>query len=395
MNSSKEPALSRAPFPSPSFRILCLAALLALSGPPGCVDDEAGGGGLYVYDGASQSVLVWKDVEKVLEAGKAGKEPPKADRTFTSGSIRALTLAWGGLALDDSHSRLYLVSEKGTVYAIANPRTQTGSISGINNITSFSLERYPGGSRFGPASVDPNRNVLYVVENDKEGDAARIWAIGNASQVPNGQTLGKDGHTFTAEGDKQAIGVAAGQARTVYGLFADGKHFEDSQNNAITGPRLREGTDARFPSNPVHQRPINTLIGAQTLVPDPLGYASLAYDGQRHSLYLFAHPSREGDPAKAGLLVFGASQFHGNHDQAPNRTLAEVPKDLRIIAHPLHAGWLVGAGFTPAPGAAEPGQGRGRAALYLWKSPADGGAPTTIQKLPGVSEIRGLAMGGE
>jgi len=387
--------LPRAPFPRPSFRTLCLAGFLALSGTLGCVDEDAGGGGLYVYDGASQSVLVWKDVDKLLEAGREGKEPPKADRTIKSGSIRSLTLAWGGLALDDSHSRLYLVSEKGTVYVIANPKTQDGSISGTSNITSFTLERYPGGSTFGPASVDPNRNTLYVVENDKEGDAARIWAIGNASQVLNGSSLGKDGHTFGAEGDKRAVGVAAGQARMVYGLFADGKDFEDNQNNAIAGPRLREGTDARFPSNPGHQRPINTLIGAQTQVPDRLGYGSLAYDNQRHSLYLFAHPSREGDPAKAGLLVFGGSQFHGNHDQAPNRTLAGVPKDLRIIAHPLHADWLVGAGFTQAPGTAEPGKGKGRATLYLWKSPADGGAPTTIQKLPGVTEIRGLAMGGE
>ena len=394
--------MSRSPAPRPALRTLGLAALLALCGALGCVDDDASGGGIYVYDGPSRSVLVWKDAEKLLEAAKDRKEPPKADRTFRI-NFRDGNLAWGGMALDDSHNRLYLVSDKGTVHVVNNPRTQTGSISGTSNITSFTLgspgsDRYSGGSVFGQASVDQARNILYVVENAKDGDGARIWAVGNASQVPNGRTLAKDEHTFGADGDKWGAGVAAGQARMVYGLFGDGKDFEINLNNdAIGGPRLREGTDARFPSNPVHLRPINTLVGANTQLPEPLGYGSLAYDGQHNALYLFAHPSREGDPAKASLMVFGAGQFHGSHDQAPQRTLAGVPRDLRIIAHPRQADWLLGAGFTAAATGSEHGlgEGKGRATLYLWKAPSEGGAPATIQKLPGTSEIRGLAMGGE
>jgi hypothetical protein len=419
--------------------MFCLPLILALLGALGCVDDAGGGGGIYVFDNGSRSVLVWKEMDKLYEAARDGKETPKAERTITSGNLpKDFTLAWGGLALDDSHNRLYLVSESGKVFVIHDPRTQKGDISKNTEITSFNLgsagtDHFNSGSVFGQATVDPAKNILYVMENAKNGEAARIWHVGNASAVPNGKTLEKQGHTLPGENsqieDKWGAGVVAASGHKVYGLFGNGKDFEDNNGHAITGPRLREGSAGSFPANPGHNHPINTLVGNKQHFPKPFKFGSLAFDRRHHALYAFVpaakapkpkpdkapdapepdgvtktpEQAQSADEPKSAILVFGEGQFHGSHDQAPKRVLADVPEDLRIIVHPLDADWMLGAAFTPAAGKADKGkgkgkgqgQGKGQKTLYMWKSPSEGGKPVKVPGLPGVSEIRGIAVGND
>jgi hypothetical protein len=308
---------------------------------------------------------------------------------------KGINLAWGGLVLDDRNNRLYLVSEEGKVYVIANPKTLNGSISGKSRITSFSLgsssDRYNGGSVFGQASVDPNGDCLYVMENARTGEAARVWMVRNASKV-SADTVAKDRHTFLVEGDHDGAGVAAGTGNQVYALFGGGKNFEDIHGEYIIGARLRLGADGVFPTSPLHKNPINTLVGKRTQLPDGFDYGSVAFDGRHHSVYVLVPPVAGVPPAEdkpAALLVFGEAQFHGQHDQSPNRTLPEPPKGLRIIVHPPQADWLLGAAFSKGD---SHGRGKGKDSLYLWKAPSEGGSFVEVPALPGVKELRGMAM---
>ncbi|MDR3673478.1 MAG: hypothetical protein P4L36_21715 [Holophaga sp.] len=373
-------------------RMLCLPAILALLTVLGCTND-AGGGGLHVFDQGSSSVLVWHDLDQVHDAARDGKPLPKADRTIKSSLLSGITLAWGGMALDDDHHRLYLVSEAGKVYVITNPRSKDGALTARGDILSFSLggesDRFSSGSVFGQASVDSTRNVLYVMENARNGDAARIWQVGNASMVPNGNTLAKAGHTFSVEGDKWGAGLAAGHGHKVFGLFGHGPQYDASSGNGqVTGPRLREALDGTFPSGFGHNHPIHTLIGGDTGLP-PLRYGSLAYSGRDHSLYVLVPPSGTADPA---ILVFREHQFRGQHNQPPAWTMPGVPRDLRFIAHPMNSHWMAGAGFSPAAGTEAHGRGNGQRTLYLWKAANEAKPHVAVQNLPGVADIRGLAI---
>jgi hypothetical protein len=66
--------------------------------------------------------------------------------------------------------------------------------------------------------------------------------------------------------------------------------------------------------------------------------------------------------------------------------------NLRTIAHPANSDWLLGANFTLTTGSAI-GEGSGGANLLIWKSPSGGGAALSAA-LPGVTEIRGMAIAG-
>lgn len=365
---------------------------VALLGTLGCKDDENGPGGLYVYDNRSASVLVFSELEKVHDAARDRRELPKADRAIKSRRLDGITLAWGGMALDRRHNRLYLVSDTGKVHVISEPGRRNGTLSGKAEIASFNLggdsDRYSGGSVFGQASVDPAHSTLYVMENAVKGTAARVWHVGNASSVANGSTLARAGHTFHADGDKRGAGLVANSEHKVFVLFGHGDAFErPSGGDQITGPRLREGTNGAFPVDPIQSRPRSTLIGGRTRLAAPLHWGSLAYHGRNRELFALVPPST-GDSAKTSILVFGAGQFHGDHDQPPSRILPDLPEDLRIIAHAPDSDWMAGAASEPN----EDGLGRGRKTLYLWPSSGSGKAPVPVENLPGAGEIRGLAI---
>jgi len=130
-----------------------------------------------------------------------------------------------------------------------------------------------------------------------------------------------------------------------------------------------------------------------------LGHLGCLDRDEGHGLYVF-------DSRSKTVLVWKDLE-KGHHNQRPNRVLAGAPRDLRILAHPWQADWLLGAGSTRASrpardpderdagaGRRESSQGRGQASLTLWKDPHEGAAPVTVT-LPGVQEIRGVAAGAE
>jgi hypothetical protein len=378
---------------------LCIFALSLILGLLGC-----GGGkseSLYVFDGKSNTVRVWEDLDKLFEAAKEGAKIPEASRRFESELLESITLAWGGLVVDDHNSRLYLVSTQGTVFVITQPKARNGKLM-HSDILSFKLgskaDRFEKGSVFGQASLDSAHDTLYVMEKAEDGSSARVWHVGKVSRTPNQARLEVSKHTFRAKGDKEGIGLAANPSGKVYALFGDGKAF-DGPEDAVKGPRLRQGesrgTNGAFPANPGHNQPIQLLTGEKTLLTGPLHYGALAHDADHHELYVLAKGSTGG---QTSILVFGEGQFGGSPDQAPNRTLEGAPS-LRILAHASHSDWLAGAHFTPAPAGSDPapkahrGQGKGQGRLTLWKSPSEGNPPVEIKSLPKADEIRGLAIG--
>jgi len=284
-----------------------------------------------------------------------------------------------------------------------NARDRNGTLAGKSQIASFNLgdsgsDKFTNGSVFGPASMDPSHDILYVMENDKAGEAARIWHIAKASKVPHNATLGfKERGVPQLDSDQLGCGVVAAPDGKFYGLFGGGKGISlFAQDEDAQGPRLRQGKSrgerGEF-QTAAHQLSINILIGPKTKLTPPLRYGTLAYDGQHHELYAFTQPQK--DPE---ILVFGEGQFHGGHtfDQDPARILAGAPQDLRILTLPQNSQWLLGARFSHASGTGFNGLGEGQGILEIWKNPNEGDRDhLTVKQLPGISRIRGIAVGGQ
>lgn len=406
------------------FLVLLLPALLALAAHLGCPGKLAGTE-LYVFDGHSHTVLVWKNIEELYDAAEASKALPEPERKIESDEFNDLRLAWGGMALDSDTDTLYLVSVSGRVVAIYRASSQKGKLSAKADIYAFNVGKDSGRESnsdwtFGQASLDPSQDCLYLMEGTRNGNAHRIWQVrspGNRGRFSlNARTLqtGKD-TSFSGKSDRQVAGLAAGNGGRFYVLFGDGERMDDSDNHAVRGPRLRQGQNrGRGADLAVNADgdPIHTLIGAETKLSSPFRYGALAYDGRHQELYVYAgiKPTPE-SKAVPEILVFDEGQFTGRSNQPPRRTLPGAPADLRVLVHPPHADWLLGASFTAFQ--AEPkskreedmdhrpsvdstltsGTGDGKAQLTIWKSPHDSDEPITIT-LPEVQEIRGMAIGG-
>ncbi|MDR3672341.1 MAG: hypothetical protein P4L36_15950 [Holophaga sp.] len=387
-------------FPLATLRRACLPAALALLGALGCVKNSSGGTNLYVYDNTSRSVLVWNDVNKVYSAAKAGTTVPSADRTIVNGLSSGEDLSWGGLAMDNTGNRIYLVETDGTVYVINKANTQSGTVSKTADIISFTLGKsgvdpYTAGSVFGQAAVDGNSNILYVLENAANGSATRVWKITNASQVGNSSTITPaSSYTIGVSTDTFGCGVAAIPGGNAYGLFGGGTTIYDGMgNNPRSGPRLRQGSGGTFPSPASNDYSSGVVIGLATELVSPLQYGSLAYDSQNSSLYVFA--PNYSSPGNAAVLVFKSSAFSPGLDVAPTRSLGDTAGalgNLRAISHPASGDWLLGANFSLTSSSAI-GEGTGTSSLLIWDTPS-GGSAAVSATLPGVSEIRGMAIGG-
>jgi hypothetical protein len=374
----------------------------------GCVKKKTGTM-LFVYDGTTQSVLVWKDVNNVY-APTTGTTPAAADATITSGLLTSVTppLAWGGLAMDTNTNMLYLVTQGGWVTRISDASSQSGSLSNTTDIIQFTLgsatDRFSSGSVFGQAAVDSSRNTLYVMETSTDGTGTRVWTLPTASQIANGATFAAANNaTLAVASDTWGSGVAAGGSGTVYGLFGGGSGIVDPSDpsQTVAGPRLRQGQNNVFPTNALNLGQ-NVIFGSGTGLTGTVNYGSLAYDGLNNVVYAFGQPSATfaTTPAStAQIEVFTTSQFTSGGNQTPNRTLTGVTSNLRIISHPQDSDWLLGATFTPdtSTTAGVPPTGAGGSDLLIWKAPSGGGAATSIT-LPGVNggtpEIRGMAIGG-
>jgi hypothetical protein len=384
-----------------TLRLLALSA--ALLAALGCVKDTGGGTTLYVYDNASSSVLVWNDVNKVYSAAKGATTVPAADRTIVNGLNPSDDLAWGGLAMDSTSNRLYLVTTIGQVYVINKASTQHGTVSALSDIISFNLgqsgvDPYSAGSVFEQAAVDGTSNTLFVLESAADGSATRVWRVTNASQMSNGAVLTPAAqYTVGISTDTFGCGVATIPGGNLYGLFGGGGTIYNGLGTiAYSGARLRQGSGGSFPSSLGNLYSSGVVVGALTELGSPQ-YGSLAYDSQKSALYTFA-PS-VASPTSSSILVFTTGSFSAGLNVAPSRTLA-VPAlpfnggtSLRTISHPADGDWLLGTYFTLAPTTSVIGDGTGSTYLAIWDAPSGGGAGYTAS-IPGTTEIRGMAIGG-
>jgi len=386
------------------FRCLCLPVLAGMLVTVGCVKKKDGTM-LFVYDGESQSVLVWKDVNSVY-APTTGTTPAAADATISSSLLTSVTppLAWGGLAMDTNTNMLYLVTQGGWVTRISDASSQSGSLSNTTDIIQFTLgsatDRFSSGSVFGQAAVDSSQNTLYVMETSVDGTGTRVWTLPTASHIANGAAFAAaNSATLAVASDTWGSGVAAGGSGTVYGLFGGGSGIVSPSNpgQTIGGPRLRQGQNSAFPTNLLGIGQ-NVIFGSNTGLIGTVNYGSLAYDGQNNVLYAFGQPAAAfatTPTTTAQIEVFTTSQFSSGGNQSPNRTLTGVTSNLRILSHPQDSDWLLGATFTPDTSTTSgvPPTGAGSPNLLIWKDPSGGGAATSVS-LPGVTEIRGMAIGG-
>jgi len=382
-----------------------LAGMLAM---PGCKGKD--GAPLYVYDGGTNSVLAWDDVDTIHADQIAGTTVPDADRIITSTLLTSLTppLAWGGLAVDSNTNMLYLVTQDGVVTRISSANTRSGALTETSEIVQFylgsaSTDRFSSGSVFGQASVDPTNNVLYVMETSTDGTGARVWSLPSASEITSGYSFSPaTSYTDGVANDTWGSGLTAGTSSRVFALFGGGTSITDPRTDAnVGGPRLREGqrgTTGLFPTSSLDLNlGINVIFGDSTGLTGTTDYGSLAFDGANNAVYVFAQPASTFATtvtATAVIQVFDQGLFGTGGNQAPSRTLTDVPSDLRIIAHPLNSDWLLGATYTPDSTTAPGLLGTGAATLLIWKDPSGGGTATAVT-LPGVTSILGMAVGSD
>jgi hypothetical protein len=381
-----------APTPNPRRRLLlgAAASLLALAGL-GCVDHNQTAP-LYVYDGSSGAVNVWDDVSKIQAVGDGGTSDAPArtiSGTFSGGSA---ALGWGGMVLDESADMLYLVFEDGTGYIIKKASSQSGSISGTDNVISFTLDTsastFSTGSFFGQAALDSSNHALYVMETAQDGSNCRVWRVAGINTLLNGASVTTNS-AFNVSGDKWGAGVAAAPGGRFFGLFGYGSTIYDSIGTGYSGERLRMGVGSSFNGGANGQ----VLVGDQTQMnSSSTSYGTLAYDAQNSMLYCFVKPAS--GATSYSLLGFGASQFTvSTLNQAPNKVLTETTTalaNLRILVHPPYNDWMAGADFTA--GSSSSSSGTGSSLLHLWKEPS-GGAASIGVTLAGTGQIRGIAFG--
>jgi len=387
-----------------SLRWAFCAVLAVLLATLGCVEDNGNGKTLYAFDPGSGSVLVWNDINSVYGVGGGGTAPAP-DRTIQSGQLAGITLAWGGLVVDSGRNLIYLVTESGTVFVITKANTQNGSISNVSDIYSFTLgysSQQLNNAVFGQVALDATSNILYAQETTYDGKTTQVWVVPSVSSFNNGSNV--DPSVFPPVGiaaDQWGAGVAAVPGGGLFGLFGNGQTvLYDALGNGYSGARLRLGSSSGFVNaNPITNVSSNVLIGGSTLLatmstgsaPSP---TSLAYDPQATDLYVFDPGNAS---ATAAVLVFRQSQFtlSGNLNQSPGRTLGDPAgnvQNLRVLSHAPNSDWLLGANIVTA--ATTTSSGDGGSALLIWKNPSSGAVASISVTLPGVTSLRGMALGG-
>lgn len=384
-------------------RLTVLATALMLVSTLGCVDKPKTGDTtnttLYVFDTASNTVKVWADVNTVVTTPSS---PPAADRTLSAASFSNMgTLGWGGMALDPSGNRLYLVSEGGTVVRVERLRSQTGVITLAADVITFTLgdpnvstDRLAGGSTFGQIAINPSLGTLYATETATSGSTTRIWVVPNAGSVGGGTKVASSnvlrvGDALDRGGS--GAGVAVNESGVAYAFLTGGSLVYDSLGqNGTDGPRLRSSSNNTFAAS------TNVLIGSLTQLGSSPTYGSLAYDTNADILYA----TRPDSTGLAAVLAFKPGQFAlGTFNQAPDHALPDSTSTLpylRFISHCGNKDWLAGANFTSA----ATGTGTGSNTLLLWKGPSIKNATTLAYPsavtvtLPSSIVIRGLAFDG-
>lgn len=373
-------------------RILGLAgavfALLSLN--LACVDVGQGGStsntALYVFDGASGTVRCWEDTATLYANIAAGGDVASA-RSITSSVItnNIKSPAVAGVCFDITAKRLFLVDSTGAVVRIERADKQSGNLSSLNDIATFTLdasERLQGSS-FGQAAVDPQSGVLYVTESGTS--QTRIWVVSN----PGG--YGGQGQLSTAPlqalqttstdaggPDTGGTGVAVGQGK-VYAYFSGGASVPSpSGGSPYTGARLRSGSASAFGAS--------VIVGDGTTLEDAASGGCLAFDTGNNALYVLR---ANGNAASAGpVCVFTVGAFTSSYNQAPSRFLGDATgqPNLRVIAHGGNKDWLGGAAYNASSKTFSN-------LVWLWKNPSQGGDPHTLT-LATSATVSGFAFDG-
>jgi len=371
---------------------LAWAALASLSLQVACVDKKNGDTGsasLYVFDGNTNSVKAWDDVSALYDLG-SGATAPAASRTITLSSLlgSGIELGWGGMALDSTNQRLYLVSSDGSrVMRVNSVGTQSGTpaYDAQNGYILFSLDNAGPGSLskgvFGQASVNSNGD-LYVTEYDSTGKS-QIWLVPYASQV-NGTTI-STGVVTGVTGDTGCTGVAVNGTQAVYAYYDNGSDITLTDSTIYSGERLRSGT----PSSGFSSASSNVILDLKTdatSVTELYKYGCLAFDSSSSGLLYVARQAAS-DP----VLVFNPGDFGTSpQDIAPDTKLTGPTSGLlRIIAHAGQKDWMVGAESTDTSNTT----GAGASKLWIWKAPSAGDTNLYVT-LPGSLTVLGLALDG-
>jgi hypothetical protein len=377
-----------------AIRPFLCAAAAGLLASLGCVDHNAGGKTLSVFDNTSNLVKVWSDINKLFDLGGGTAADP--DRTIGVSTLSGVTLAWGGVAVDSNSDRIYLLSEGGTVYVITNASTRNGTLSNpaSTDFYSFNLgsssDRYDNDA-FGQLAVDPTTNSLYAVESTLSGNKSRVWRVTSPS-TQYFTTLDAASNTTNAGNDTYGAGVAAMNGGEAFALFGNGNTVFGGVGGitSYTGARVRLTSGKSFVSDPPYGSSGyqgNVIIGDTTGLTASLSYGAVAYDNQKSQVYVLAQGS-------GPVLVWNRSQFGTNYNQTPVRSLTNdsgLLSSLRTLSHPYDSDWLLGAYYTVAPASATTGTGGSN--LLIWKEPSGGGTPVQVT-LPGSLEVRGMAIGG-
>lgn len=358
----------------------CFALSLLVGLLPGCVDPQNAGGGatsgtaLYAFDtadAAANRLLIWDNVSALYDADTL----PATTRTITSSQFATVkSLAWGGLAVDGSGNRLWLVGEAGDVVRVERIRQQTGQVP-TAEIAHFTLgnssDRLNSG-KFSQAALDPVTGTLYVMEtSDSE---ARVWVVASPAVYPDGFTV-SPGAKISVQGDKGGTGLAAAGG-SVYAFFKDGNQVQFS-TETFSGARLRSGSSSGFGASSV-------LIGSNT----KLGvYGSLALDTGNNRIYAARH-NQDAASAEPPINIFTFGQFGSNPNRAPDKgTLGTAAlNNLRVLAHPGNKDWLAAldatGGDTPAN------------ILRLFKNPSQTGSTVKTFTLGATVRLKGVALDG-
>jgi hypothetical protein len=364
--------------PMSLLRGLHLASLAVLALLMSCATQSttSASGALYVYDsagGATSRVLVWDDLDSTYsETGS-----PTCSRQLAGPVLDKMkNLAWGGMCLDKSTARLFLVNQSGEVAKLERIRNLSGYISNIQDIISFRLgqssERLTNGT-FGQASVDSRTGFLYVTETSDSD--TRIWKV-DPAQMSDGAVIAVSNIVATVSGDYHGTGVALVPGGTVFAYFGNGSTIRDPSLNGFDGPRLRMGTSSGFATS------TGVIIGSSTQLSD---YGALAFDNSTNRLYLGRHLTDSG-VSGAPILAFTSSQFNQTFNQAPTATLGDSSlSNIRVIAHSgIKSDWLVASSMV---------SGVGDNVVRIWKTASQGGTYKSLSTGTGVS-IRGLAIDG-
>jgi hypothetical protein len=285
------------------------------------------------------------------------------------------TLSWGGLCLDSSNNRIFLVNETtGDVVRVNNIRNQSGTISSTSpDVATFTLgtssDRLSSG-KFGQTAIDSATGNLFITE--KNDSDTRIWVVGGAGSIADGTTVQLT--SLTVSGDKECTGVAAGLIGQVYAYFNSGNAIGIDQ---ISGPRLRKGASTGFPSD------TSVLVGTNTTLGK---YGSLALDSGNNILFVARH-NVDASASGVPVLAFSIGKFNGGgFNQAPDFTLgtAAAQGNIRVLSHPGNKEWLAALTSTTETAAG---------AIHIWKLPRD---TATVVKVKTISSglFKGIAFDG-